>query len=75
MPRGSYARASAADRARIVQCADDGDDWKQLCATLQVNPKTAYVWARQEKNGAEGVNIRVHSADKYARCKTRLSSG
>ena len=43
---GPYARASAADTARIVQCADDGGDWKQLCATLQVNPKTAYVWVR-----------------------------
>ena len=50
MLRGPYARASAADRARIVQCADDGGDWKQLCATLQVNPKTAYVWV---KAGAE----------------------
>ena len=50
MLRGPYARASAADRARIVQCADDGGDWKQLCATLQVNPKTAYV---RVKAGAE----------------------
>ena len=50
MLRGPYARASAADRARIVQCADDGGDWKQLCASLQVNPKTAYVWV---KAGAE----------------------
>ena len=50
MLRGPYAGASAADRARIVQCADDGGDWKQLCATLQVNPKTAYVWM---KAGAE----------------------
>ena len=32
--------------ARIVQCAEDGGDWKQLCATLQVNPKTAYVWVK-----------------------------
>ena len=46
MPRGLYARASAADRVRIVQCADDGRDWKQLCATLQVNPKIAYVWVK-----------------------------
>ena len=29
---------------------DDGGDWKQLCATLQVNPKTTYVWV---KAGAE----------------------
>ena len=50
MLRGPYARASAADKARIVQCANDGGDWKQLCATLQVNPKTAYVWV---KAGAE----------------------
>ena len=46
MLRGPYARASVADRARIVQCADDGDDWKQLYATLQVNPKTAYIWIK-----------------------------
>ena len=39
-----YARASAADRAHIVQCADGSSDWKQLWTTLQVNPKTAYVW-------------------------------
>ena len=50
MLRGPYVRASAADRARIVHCADDGGDWKQLCATMQVNPRTAYVWA---KAGAE----------------------
>ena len=50
MLRGPYARASAADRARIVQCADDDGDWKQLCTTLKVNPKTAYVWV---KVGAE----------------------
>ena len=49
MLRCPYARASVADRARI-QCADDGSDWKQLCATLQVNPKTAYDWV---KAGAE----------------------
>ena len=50
MLRGPYARDSAADRARIVQCTDDDGNWKQLCATLQVNPKTAYVWV---KAGAE----------------------
>ena len=44
--RGPHARVSAADRARIIQCADDGGDWRQLCATLQVNPKTAYVWVK-----------------------------
>ena len=32
---------SAADRARIVECADGGGDWKALCANLRVNPKTA----------------------------------
>ena len=50
MLRGLYARASAANRARIVQCADDGGDWEQFCAALQVNPKTSYVWV---KAGAE----------------------
>ena len=50
MPRGPYARTSAADRACIVQCADGGGDRKQLCETLRVNPKTAYGWVKQ---GAE----------------------
>ena len=39
MPRGSYAKVSAADRVRIVECADGGGDWKALCANLRVNPQ------------------------------------
>ena len=50
MPRGSCAKVSAADRARIVECADGGGDWKALCANLRVNPKTAHVWV---KSGAQ----------------------
>ena len=30
------------DRARIVECADGGGDWKALCANLRVNPKTSH---------------------------------
>ena len=50
MLRGPCARASAADRARIVQCADDGGDWKQLCATLQSQSQNC---VRLVKAGAE----------------------
>ena len=50
MPCGSYAKVSAADRVRIVECADDGGDWKALCANLRVNPKTAHGWV---KSGAQ----------------------
>ena len=50
MPRGPYAKVSAADRARIVECADGGGDWKALCANLRVNPKTAHGWV---KSGAQ----------------------
>ena len=46
MPRGPYAKVSAADRARIVECADGGGDWKLLCKNLQVNPTTAYGWVK-----------------------------
>ena len=46
MPRGSYTKVSAADRARIVECADGGGDWKTLCANLWVNPKTAHGWIK-----------------------------
>ena len=42
MPRGSYVKVSAADRARIVECVDGGGDWKALCANLTFNPKTAH---------------------------------
>ena len=41
---------SAADRARIVECADGGGDWKALCADLRVNSKTAHGWV---KSGAQ----------------------
>ena len=50
LPRGSYAKVSAADRARIVECADGGGDWKALCANLRVNPKTTHGWV---KSGAQ----------------------
>ena len=50
MPRGSCAKVSAADRARIVECADGGGGWKALCANLRVNPKTAHGWV---KSGAQ----------------------
>ena len=42
MPRGSYAKVSAADRAHIVECVDGGSDWKALCANLRINPKTTH---------------------------------
>ncbi len=57
MPRGPYAKASAADKASIVECADGGDDWKALCANLRVNPETAYGWVKsgaQEQKPAAG---------------------
>ena len=50
VPRGSYTKVSAADRACIVECADDGGDWKALCANLRVNPKMAHGWV---KSGAQ----------------------
>ena len=57
MPRGPDAKVSAADRARIVECADGGGDWKALCANLRVNPKTAHGWVKsgaQERKPAAG---------------------
>lgn len=57
MPRGSYARVSAADRERIIECAEGGGDWKALCANLRVNPKTAYGWVKsgdRERRPAAG---------------------
>ena len=45
-----HTQVSAADRARIVECADGGGDWKVLCANLRVNPKTAHEWV---KSGAQ----------------------
>ena len=50
MPRGSYAKVSAADWACIVECAYGSGDWKALCANLRVNPKTAHRWV---KSGAQ----------------------
>ena len=48
MPRGPYAKVSEADRARIVECADGGGDWKAQCANLRVNPKTAHGWVKSD---------------------------
>ena len=59
MPRSSYAKVSAADRVRIVECADGGSDWKALCANLRVNPKTAHEWG---KSGAQ--ERRPHAGDR-----------
>ena len=57
MPRGPYAKVSAADRVRIAECADGRGDWKTLCTNLPVNPKTAYTWVEsgaQERRPAAG---------------------
>ena len=59
MPRGSYAKVSATDRALIVECADGGGDWKALCANLRVNPKTAHGWV---KSGAQ--ERRLHAGSR-----------
>ena len=50
MPRGSYSKVSALDRACIVECVAGSGNWKALCANLWVNPKTAHRWV---KSGAQ----------------------
>ena len=60
IPHGSYAKVSAADRARIVECADGGGDWKALCANLRVNPKMAHRWV---KSGAQ--ERRPHAGSRH----------
>ena len=48
MPRGPYKKNSAADKARILRCAQDGDDWKILPRTLNVAYKTAHCWLLED---------------------------
>ena len=71
MPRGSYAKVSAADRARIVECADGGGDWKALCANLRVNPKTAHGWV---KSGAQVAYVEEGALHR-GRCKQCKKQG
>ena len=42
----SYSKYAQQDRARIVECAQRGGDWKALAESLGVKYKTAYGWVR-----------------------------
>ena len=46
MPRGTYNHISATDWQRIVDSAENGEDWRHLVRQLNINEKTAYSWVR-----------------------------
>lgn len=48
--RKAYNKNNEKDRARIVNCANKGDDWVSLAETLNVKYKTAYHWVRSGRD-------------------------
>lgn len=42
-----YDKSNMTDRERIINCYEDGGDWRELAESLGINKKTAYNWARR----------------------------
>lgn len=48
--RKVYRKYSERDRQRIVSCANRGDDWVNLAASLGINYKTAFHWIQSGRD-------------------------
>lgn len=48
--RKKYKKNTNRDRERIVNCANKGDDWVSLAATLDIKYKTAFHWIRSGRD-------------------------